>query len=549
MKYPIYLTLSLFLLSIGINQSCSSSRREYQNPLNPSEIYANDDTTLLGTFSYNGYKLAPHFCESLKDEVKEILEKKGEKGNYLCAKKNGKPYNLYSDELKVYTTIDPKLQAHAEAAVRKHLATDLQPAFSENNQKVKHFPFSDTYNGQKVSGTTIENSMRRARKSSDRYRNMKEYDYSENEIEKSFNVPTPMKLFSWQGDIDTVLTPNDSIRYMKNMIRAGMISIEPSSGNIKAWVGGIDYDHFKFDHVKQGKRQIGSLMRPFTYAAAFSMGVVEPCTELSQEQYCVDPCDPSGRRWCPSGTPSSTVKQGFTHSTGGYTSVSVMSKMGACSGPSVIAKLFERMRIQIPEDQVVPSICLGTPDMSLYEITSAFSVFPNLGKYAAPRMIRRIEDKDGNVIYRSKRDTREVVNTTIAFDVLQLMQLTTQSGTSTSLKWHEKWGGITHPTASYAGTTQGNADMWFVGITPDLVTGIWTGGEDKQVRFRSMLWGQGARAALPIYGYYMQSVYADTTLKISKEDWEAPLTYTKDRFNCSTDPDSNEQVNPIRINE
>lgn len=536
MKFSTYLTTSLVLLSIFLLQSCSSVNYEYQEAAHPSEIYANDDTTLLGTFSYNGYTIAPYFCESLQEEVKTLLDQKDKKGRYICRKKNGQKYSLYEDELKVYTTIDLKLQAYAEAALKKHLATNLQPAFSKNNQAVKRFPFTDTYNGRKVTNETIDNIMRRARKSSERYSHMKEYGYSETEIEKSFEVPTRMQLFSWNGKIDTILTPNDSIRYVKNLIRAGIVSIEPSSGEVKAWVGGIDYDQFHFDLVKHGKRQIGSLIRPFTYATAFSMGVVDPCTELNPDQYCVDPCDPGGRRWCPSGTPSNSIKQGFIISNGGGTTISVMSKMGACSGPSSLAKLLKRMKIVVPEEQIVPSMCLGTPDASLYEMTSAYSVFPNGGIYVAPRTIRRIEDKHGNVIYESRRDVREVLNEMIAFDVLQLMEMTTQSGTSTSLKWHEEWGGITHPTASYAGMTQGNADMWFVGITPDLVTGIWTGGEDKQVRFRSMLWGQGARASLPIYGYYMQSVYADSSLAISTSGWDAPPSYPADRFDCSTNP-------------
>ncbi|NVK63080.1 MAG: hypothetical protein HWE22_00785 [Flavobacteriales bacterium] len=534
MKLTTYLSSLLFLVSLLVMCSYSTEKDLDRKVIHPSLIYADDDTTLLGTFSFDGYKTAPYFCESLREEVKTLLDQKDKKGRYIRRKKNGQKYNLYEDELRIYTTIDPQLQAHAEAALKKHLATNLQPAFSKNNQTVKRFPFADTYNGRKVTDETIENIMRRARKSSDRYVNLKTNGYSESEIEKSFDVPVRMQLFSWKGEVDTVLTPNDSIRYAKNMIRAGLISIEPASGEVKAWVGGIDYDHFKFDHVRQGKRQIGSLIRPFTYATAFSMGVVEPCTKLSPEQYCMDPCDPSGERWCPSGTPSKTVKEGFVISSGGGTTISVMSKMGACEGPQNIADLFQKMNITIPEMQIVPSICLGTPDMSLIEITSACSIFPNGGTYVTPRTIRRIEDKHGNVIYESVKESKKVLNEIFAHDVLQLMKSTTRSGTSTSLRWHEEWGGITYPTASYAGTTQGNADMWFVGITPDLVTGIWTGGEDKQVRFRSMLWGQGARASLPIYGYYMQSVYADSSLAISTSGWDAPLNYPSERFDCNS---------------
>ena len=222
--------------------------------------------------------------------------------------------------------------------------------------------------------------------------------------------------------------------------------------------------------------------------------------------------------------------------------------MGACSGPQTIAKILSRMEIDIPEDQIVPSMCLGTPDVSLYQLVAANAMFVNNGVYVAPQTILRIEDKQGNVIYSAKRKTREVMYSWISFDLIQMMQSVVKKGASTSLRGNAKWGGIEHPTAASVGTTQGNADCWFIGITPDLVTGVWSGGEDKQIRFRSMLWGQGARAALPIYGYFMQKVYADSSLAISTNDFLPPADYDSTRFDCG-DEKLEEGSNPFGIFE
>lgn len=490
--------------------------------------------------------IAPHFRESLRSDLKKLFAEKTKNGKYKYHKKDGTPYDLYADGLKIYTTINVSMQEHAEYALRRHLKDDLQPAFTKNNATVKNYPFSDTYNGKAVSEETINNSLKRARKNSARYSLMSESGMSEKEIFASFNVPTPMRVFSWNGDFDTIMTPNDSIRYYKNMIRAGLLSLEPSTGFVKAWVGGADFHHFAYDHVKQGKRQVGSTMKPFVYSTAMSMGVVKPCTPLSSEGYCVEPCDPSGRRWCPAGSPAGTVAMGLAQSSN-PTTVAVMSKMGACSGPQTIAKILERMNIILPPDQIVPPMCLGTPDMSLYEMVGAQAMFVNGGIFVAPQTVIRIEDRNGNIIYSADPYTREVMNPSISFETLKMMKGVVQFGTSTSLRGSAKWGGITYPTAGKTGTTQSNSDAWFMGLTPDLVTGVWVGGEDKQIRFRSMFWGQGARSALPIYGYYMQKVYADPTLKISKGDFEVPIGYDPELFNCGDDNIDPGDGNPFGV--
>lgn len=511
---------------------------------------ANKNTPITIDYQIVDHKqgIAPYFRESLRKELKELFAQKNENGEFKFAKKDGTPYDIYNDGLRIYTSINVKMQKYAENAVQKHLKTDLQPAFTKNNAKWKRAPFANTYNGKKVSDLTIENIMKRSRKTSARFYALSNAGMKEKDILKTFEVPTPMRVFSWEGEIDTVLTPNDSILYYKNLIRAGLISIQPSTGFVKAWVGGVDINHFAFDHVKQGRRQVGSTMKPFVYSTAMSMGVVKPCTTFPEMSFCVDPCDPSGRRWCPAGTAAKDVKTGLAMSSN-PTTVAVMSKMGGCSGPQTIAKLLKRMDIAVPNDQIVPPICLGTPDVSLFQMVGAQSMFVNNGIFIRPVTILRIEDRNGNVIYSAEPHTQEVLNPSIAFETLQMMKGVVQYGTSTSLKWSPKWGGIKHPTAGKTGTTQGNSDGWFMGLTPDLVTGVWAGGEDKQVRFRSMLWGQGARMALPIYGYYMQQVYEDKSLKISTEDFEQPIGFDPELFICDPDEEgvAGDEGNPFGV--
>ena len=528
-------------------KSSKSKNASVKNYITQAECDSLKKLPIVITYEIVDHKdgAAPHFRESLRGDLKKLFAQK-ENGKFKYRKKDGSPYDLYADGLKIYTTINVSMQEHAEYALRRHLKEDLQPAFSKNNATVKRYPFSNTYNRRNVSDETINGIMSRARTNSSRYKLMKDAGVSKKNILSSFDVPAPMRVFSWGGDLDTIMTPNDSIRYYKNIIRAGLISIEPATGFVKAWVGGVDFHHFAYDHVKQAKRQVGSTMKPFVYSTAMSMGVVKPCTKLSAEAYCVDPCDPSGQRWCPAGTPAATVAMGLAQSSN-PTTVAVMSKMGACSGPETIAKILGRMNIKIPEDQVVPSMCLGTPDMSLFEMVGAQAMFVNGGIYVAPQTVIRIEDRNGNVIYSADPYTREVMNPSISFETLKMMKGVVQFGTSTSLRGGRKWGGIKYPTAGKTGTTQGNSDGWFMGLTPDLVTGVWAGGEDKQVRFRSMLWGQGARMALPIYGYYMQKVYADPTLKISKGDFEQPIGYDPSLFSCDDDGHTDGDGNPFGI--
>ena len=478
--------------------------------------------------------LAPYFRESLRSELKELFSQKNEKGELIYKKENGDPYNVYRDGLKIYTTINVRMQTYAEKALKKHLMEDLQPEFDKNNARVKRFPFADHH---EVTDERIEGIMSRARKSSERYRILKERGFNSKQINESFNLALPMRVFSWKGEIDTVLTPNDSIRHYKSILRAGLMSMDPNTGFVKAWVGGIDFNHFAFDHVKQGRRQVGSTIKPFVYSTAIAMGVVNPCTKFtSGTAYCVEMYDANGnitKRWCPRGDvpANATVANGLAISSNPVT-VAVMSKMGGVSGPKTISKLLKDLEINLRPEDEVPSMCLGIMDLSLFEMVGAQSMFVNQGIYIRPTTILRIEDRNGNVIYNAEPYAKEVLNSGVAYETLKMMKGVVQFGTSTSLRWHPKWGGMDYPIAGKTGTTQNNADGWFMGLTPDLVTGVWAGAEDRDVRFRSMAWGQGARMALPIYGYYMQQVYKDSHLKISKEDFKVPVGYDPSLFEC-----------------
>lgn len=476
--------------------------------------------------------IAPFFRESLRKDLKTLFAETDEKGKLKYAKADGTPYDIYEDGLRIYTTINIDLQEFAEASLVHHLKKDLQPEFSKNNKRTKEFPFQDA-----IKDDVKKTLMNSARKNSDRWRNLRDAGLSDAAILKTFDEPTPMSIFSWEGDIDTVLTPNDSIRYYKNYLHAGLISIEPQTGFVKAWVGGTNINHFAYDHVKQGKRQVGSTIKPFVYGTALAMGVAKPCTKFEDMPYCVDLMEPDGRfkgKWCPRGDipVGKDVRWALANSNNPGT-VAVMSMMGGYAGPQTIAKLLRDVEIEIRDEDIVPSMCLGVMDLSLYEMTAAQCIWANGGIYNRPTTVLRIEDRNGNVIYSAENHSKEVMNENVAYEVLNMMKGVVQYGTGGSLRpaWRP-WGGLSQPMAGKTGTTQSNADGWYMGITPDLVTGVWVGAEDRAVRFRSMEWGQGARMALPIFGYYMQKAYKDKKLNLSQEDFIVPLGYDPEVYTC-----------------
>ena len=373
-----------------------------------------------------------------------------------------------------------------------------------------------------------------------------------------------MKVFSWSGDIDTVMTPNDSIRHTLSFLQTGLISMEPKTGFVRAWVGGINFDYFEDDQVKKVKRQIGSTIKPFVYATALELGSVKPCTRFTKDECQVIEVDDFGQIIEKKNNPFVPNKSNKANSdwmaNGGLlsngliqsnnpTTAAVFGSIGPVNGnkrtggPYQLDKLLRKMNIFLPSDQLVPSMCLGTMDLSLYELVAAQCIFANNGVYTKPTIIERIEDRNGRVIYNAEQETEQVINSSVAYEILNLMRGVVQRGTGASLIGsYNPWGGITHPTAGKTGTTQGNAVGLFMGITPDLVTGVSTGGMFKEIAFEFTSDGQGARMALPIYGYYMQKIYADKGIKISTEDFMKPSDYIPERFQCDEDlllPDEN----------
>ena len=474
-----------------------------------------------------------YFKESLRKELTTLLLEKKD-GVLKIAREDGRPYDIYSDGLKIYTTINSKLQKYAENAVEEHVKKTLQPAFNQNNRGLKNYPFSNDINQ-----AMVNQIMSNARKSTDRYKNLVAAGYSENDITRIFNQKVAMSVFSWKGKCDTIMSPNDSIRYYKAFLHAGLVSIEPGTGFVRAWVGGINFSHFAYDHVRLGKRQVGSTIKPFVYAAALSMGVVNPCSTFGAEEYCLNLVNNNNNivgKYCPEGTPAATMRDGLALSSN-PTTVAVMARMGAFNplrktgGPYQIEKLLKSAGISLRKNDVVPSMCLGSMDLSLYELVAAQCIFPNNGVYVKPTIIARIEDRNGKVIYEATEEKNQALSSTGEYEILKMMKGVIERGTGASLR-SGKYGTIA-PTAGKTGTTQNNSDGWFIGITPDLVTGIWVGAEDRSVRFKSMNFGQGARMALPIYGLYMKQVYKDAHIGLSTLDFAEPPDYDPKKYECA----------------
>lgn len=535
-------------------KNSNSNNEALKNKLTEEEFNSLITQPLVVDYQAVDHKqgMAPYFRESLRKELTNLFMQKNPDGSWKYQRQDGTPYDIYRDGLKIYTTIDANLQKHAEEAVERHLKENLQPAFDDNNRSVRNFPFSNDLSKEQVDAI-----MRTARLNSTRYAALVEAGYSNDEIVKNFQTPTEMQVFSWKGEIDTVMSPDDSIRYYKAFLHAGLISVEPQTGFVKAWVGGANFNHFAFDHVRQGKRQVGSTIKPFVYSTAMAMGVVKPCTQFANTSYCVDLQDAEGNidgRWCPknaggSDAGSVSASTGLALSMNNIT-VAVMAKMGGYAGPKTISKLLKLMDINLTPEQEVPSLCLGIMDLSLFELVGAQCIFANDGIFNRPTTILRIEDRNGNIIYNAKPHAVEVLNENVAYETLLMMKKVVNNGTAGSLRGGQSWGNVLAPTAGKTGTTQSNSDGWFVGLTPDLVTGVWVGAEDRSVRFRSMTWGQGARMALPIYGYYMQKVYKDPIVALSTTDFKQPKSYDSNQFSCAGEPSLDvpaEEENPFGI--
>lgn len=479
--------------------------------------------------------MAPYFRESVRAEITNILAEKNADGSLKYTRADGVPWNIYSDGLKIYTTLNADMQKYAEQAVERHLKENLQPQFDRNNRGLRNFPFSNDLTKEEV-----DKIMRSSMKRSNRYISMKEQGFSDKEIEKVFKEKVQMSVFSWSGDRDTIMSPYDSMIYYKSYLQAGLISIEPETGFVKAWVGGTNIDHFAFDHVRLGRRQVGSTIKPFIYAAGIQMNAVKPCTQIADIRHCVDLFDPNGNpdgQWCPKNSDGQmsggmcSVRRGLQMSKNNIT-VAIMAMMGAKAGPQTVAKLMKTLDITLQPNDIVPAMCLGSMDLSLFELVGAQATFVNKGIFNKPTTILRIEDRNGHVIYNAKPTMREAINESVAYSVLKMMQAVVEGGTGSTIRSGSSWGGIRYPTAGKTGTTQNNSDGWFVGLTPDLATGVWVGAEDRGVRFRSTREGQGSRTAAPIYGYFMQEVYKDPNIAVSTTEFEKPKNFDDSQFSC-----------------
>ena len=460
---------------------------------------------------------ATYFREFLRSELMEWA-----KNN---TRADGTPYNIYTDGLRIYTTIDSRMQSYAEAAVKEVVGDELQPLFYKHWKGVKNAPFSDLTPDQ------IDARLESAMKLSDRYKMLANEGVPYDSIKAEFERPVPMRVFSWKGPIDTVMSPMDSIRYYKWFLQAGLVSIETHTGHVKAYVGGLDFRFFKYDHVTQARRQVGSTFKPFLYSYAMGDSEFTPCTKIPNIPYTIEVS--KGRFWSPSngggGGGEITLKSALAQSNN-WISAYLMNHYG----PDAIITHVRRMGVESPID-AVPSICLGACDLKLIEMVGAMSTFANQGVYVKPVFITRIEDKNGNVIYRNSPVENEAMSELAAYKTIELMKGVVQSGTGARLR--AKYG-FKNPIAGKTGTTQRNSDGWFMGITPDLTTGVWVGADDRNVHFRSTALGQGAHTALPIWGTYMKKVYADKSLKISQGDFPKPYAPGVDLdFSCTHNDD------------
>jgi putative penicillin-binding protein 1A len=420
-------------------------------------------------------------------------------------KKNGEPYNIYTDGLKVHTTIDSHMQQYAEDAVYRHLAKFLQPAFSKENKRKKNAPFTE-----KLTAKQVRDILSRSINQSERYRTLKASGFSEEDIKKSFNMPTDMTVFTYHGDIDTIMTPLDSIRYYKSFLRAGFVSMDPKNGYVKAYVGGIDFPHFQYDMATEGRRQVGSTIKPFLYSLAMENGF-SPCDEAPnvQRTYTV-----AGQSWTPRNASRSrygqmvTLKWGLAQSSN-WISAYLMSKLN----PFQFVEMLHNFGINNPDIHPSMALCLGPCEVSVCEMVSAYTTFANNGIRCSPIFVTKIEDNDGNVIATFQPRMNEVISEESANKMLVELKGVVDGGTAGRLRYKYHFTG---EIGGKTGTTNRNSDAWFMGFTPQLVSGCWVGGEDRDIHFDSMSMGQGATMALPIWAYFMQKVYADKQLGYSQ---------------------------------
>lgn len=444
-------------------------------------------------------------------------------------KADGSKYNIYTDGLKIYTSLDSRMQKYAEEAVEEHIGGFLQPKFFSEKKGRSYAPFA-----RNLSKSDIEAILNKAMKQSDRYRYMSEAGASEKEIRKAFDTPVDMQVFSWSGMIDTVMTPMDSIRYNKSFLRTGFMVMDSKTGHVKAYVGGIDFRNFQYDMVSDGRRQVGSTIKPFLYTLAMEEGF-SPCDEAPNVQpHILDPA--TGKVWSPRNSSKTRIGENVTLRWGlansnNWISAYLMERLS----PSSLVRLMHSFGIRNYIDPVI-SLCLGPAEVSVEEMVTAYTAFSNKGIRVDPLYVTRIEDNFGNVIAEFTPKVTEVFSEAAYYKILPMLRDVIDHGTGGRIRYRHK---ITAPMGGKTGTTNNNSDGWFMGFTPSLAAGVWVGGEERSIHFDGMANGQGATMALPIYGIFMKKVYGDKSLGYSEtEDFIIPEQY-KDP--CTTGPYSEEE--------
>lgn len=454
--------------------------------------------------------LAPYFRQTVKDEIRKILKDNG------IVKADGTSYDLDRDGLKIYTTLNADMQKYAEDAQATYMR-NLQAQFNAQWKGVKLSKAINNYD------LLIRQGMQR----SDRYQYLKDQDKTDEEINEDFNTPTTLSLFTWHGKVDTVMKPIDSIIYNKLLLRNAMMSMDPVTGQIKAWVGGINFEHFKYDQVKRGARQVGSTAKPFTYAVAMENGD-SPCRQVNNVP---DTIYYDGKAWCPRSGRNETIpgmltlRQALAHSQNWITAHLIKEL-----GPVPVMELIKKAGVTTPV-YPYPTICIGAFEASVFDMTGAYTIFANQGLWTQPTWLLRIEDKNGNVLYTQHTAVKQVLNPQTAYVMTYMLKGVIEEGTGTRLRWRYN---LTNPIAGKTGTTNDNSDGWFIGVTPQLVTGVWTGCEDRDIHFNSTSLGEGANSALPIFALYMQKVYANPALGIKKNvDFVKPPNGDPIQTDCS----------------
>ena len=541
-KEPIDLKVEESAMLIGMLQNSS-----LYDPIRRPEITKNRRNLVLMQMSKNNYitkkeedslrtlpltldytpqshrqGLATYFRSYLRGFMKDWTSK-----NF---KNDSTKYNLYVDGLKIYTTINSKMQKYAEESVEEHMI-NLQKEFFIQNDTLSTAPFLDLEEDEE------ETIMKRAMRRSERWRKSKLSGMTNEEIEESFNKAVDMTVFSWNGDVDTIMSPIDSIRYYKHFLRAGMMSMNPKNGHVMAWVGGINYRHFQYDHVMLSKRQIGSTFKPFLYATAIDQLKLSPCDMLPDLIHCIEPYKYGNPEpWCPTNSSDKyggmrTLSNALANSKNTI-SAQLIDKVG----PKPVADLARNLGVSsnIPN---VPAIALGTPDLSVYEMVGAYGAFANKGIYVEPVMVTKIEDKNGTIVYQSKPNTKDVISEESSYVTLKLLEGVTKFGSGARLRhniaedernyiYNNVVTGYPYEfkndIAGKTGTTQNQSDGWFIGMVPNLVTGVWVGGEDRSIHFKEIAYGQGATMSLPIWGLFMNKCYADEELNVSKDPFPEP---------------------------